>query len=118
MTPRTVTHQAPLSMEFSRQEYWSGLPFPPPGHLPDPGIERSFPVSQADSLSSEPPGRQVIFKSKETVLCGNGRVAAVFREDSESGIEDKELQKKFKRADQKDALSGKHWLVYMCVLGS
>ena len=38
-TPWTVPHQAPLSMGFSRQEYWSGLPFPPPGDLPDPGIE-------------------------------------------------------------------------------
>ena len=38
LTPWTVAHQAPLSMEFSRQEYWSGLPFPPPGDLPDPGI--------------------------------------------------------------------------------
>ena len=37
--PWTIAHQAPLSLEFSRQEYWSGLPFPPPGHLPDPGIE-------------------------------------------------------------------------------
>ena len=39
MTPWTVAYQAPLSMEFSRQEYWSGLPFPPPGDLPNPGIE-------------------------------------------------------------------------------
>ena len=39
MTPWTVVHQAPLSMEFSRQEYWSGLPWPPPGDLPDPGIK-------------------------------------------------------------------------------
>ena len=39
VTPWTVAHQAPLSMGFSRQEYWSGLPCPPPGHLPDPGIE-------------------------------------------------------------------------------
>ena len=39
VTPRTVTHQTPLSMEFSRQEYWSGLPFPTPGDLPDLGIE-------------------------------------------------------------------------------
>ena len=39
VTPWTVAHQAPLSMEFSRQEYWSGLPWPPPGDLPDPGIE-------------------------------------------------------------------------------
>ena len=39
MTPWTVAHQAPLSMGFSRQEYWSGLPFPPPGDIPDPGIK-------------------------------------------------------------------------------
>ena len=45
VTPRTIAHQAPLSMVFSRQEYWSGLPFPSPGHLPDPGIECESPVS-------------------------------------------------------------------------
>ena len=43
VTPRTAAHQAPLSMEFSRQEYWSGLPFPAPGSLPDPGIEVASP---------------------------------------------------------------------------
>ena len=43
-------------MEFSRQEYWSGLPFPSPGDLPGPGIEPRFPALQADSLVSEPPG--------------------------------------------------------------
>ena len=46
----TVAHQAPLSMEFSRQEYWSGLPFPSPGDLPEPGIEPASPALQADSL--------------------------------------------------------------------
>ena len=55
-TPWTVTYQAPLSMGFSREEYWSGLPFPPPEELPDPGIKPSSPALQADSLSSEPPG--------------------------------------------------------------
>ena len=49
--------QAPLSMGFSRQEYWSGLPCPPPGHLPNPGIEPRSPALQADSLLSEPPGK-------------------------------------------------------------
>ena len=44
-TPLTVAHQAPLSMEFSRQEYWNGLPFPTPGDLPDPGIELEPPAS-------------------------------------------------------------------------
>ena len=43
----TVAHQAPLSMKFSRQEYWSGLPFPPPGDLPDPGIEPASLISPA-----------------------------------------------------------------------
>ena len=45
VTPRTVTHQAPLFMRFSRQEYWSGLEFPPPGDLADPGIEPTSPAS-------------------------------------------------------------------------
>ena len=49
-TPWTVAHQAPLSMGFSRQEYWSGLPFPSPGDLPNPGIEPKSPALQADSL--------------------------------------------------------------------
>ena len=46
----TIAHQAPLSMEFSQQEYWSGLPFPPPGHLPDPGIKQRSPAIQEGSL--------------------------------------------------------------------
>ena len=50
VTPWTVARQAPLSMEFSRQDYWSGLPFPSPGDLPDPGIEPGSPALQADSL--------------------------------------------------------------------
>ena len=49
-TPRTVAHQAPLSMEFSRQEYWSGLPFASPGDLPYPGVEPNLRYWQADSL--------------------------------------------------------------------
>ena len=56
-TPWTVAHQAPPSMGFSRQEYWSGLPFPSPGDLPDPGIELKSPSLQADALTSEPPGK-------------------------------------------------------------
>ena len=51
----TVAHQPPLSMGSSRQGYWSGLPFPSPGHLPDPGIEPGSPALQADSLPSETP---------------------------------------------------------------
>ena len=55
VTPRTVACQAPLSVEFSRQEYWSGLPFPSPGNLPHPGIKPGSPALQADSLPSESP---------------------------------------------------------------
>ena len=58
-TPWTVAHQAPLFMGFSRQEYWSGLPFPSPGDLPDPGIEPRSPALQADALPSEPQGNHL-----------------------------------------------------------
>ena len=54
-TPWTVAHQAPLSMEFSLEAYWSGLSFPSPGDLPDTGIEPGSPALQVDSLPSEPP---------------------------------------------------------------
>ena len=57
VTPWIVACQASLSMEFSRQEYWSGLPFPSPGDLPDPGIEPRSLALQGDSLPSEPPGK-------------------------------------------------------------
>ena len=53
-TPWTIAYQAPPAMEFSRQEYWSGLPFPSPGDFPNPGIEPGSPVFQADTLTSEP----------------------------------------------------------------
>ena len=56
-TPRTVAYQAPPSMGFSRQEYWSGLPFPSPGDLPNPRIETGSPALQTDTLPSEPPGK-------------------------------------------------------------
>ena len=54
VTPWSVARQAPLSMGFSRQEYWSGLPFPTPGDLHDPGIEPVSPALQADSLLNGP----------------------------------------------------------------
>ena len=52
--------QASLFMGFPRQEYWSGLPFPSPGDLPEPGIELRSPALQADSLPSEPLGKQIL----------------------------------------------------------
>ena len=54
-TPWTVAYHASPSMGFSRQGYWSGLPFPSPGYLPNPGIEPGSPTLQADALLSEPP---------------------------------------------------------------
>ena len=57
--PWTVVYQASLSMGFSKQEYWSGLPFPSPGDLPDPGIKPKSPALQADALTSEPPGAKL-----------------------------------------------------------
>ena len=71
VTPWTVAHQAPLSMGFSRQEYWSGLPFPPPGDLPHPGIELHLLHIlhwQAGSLSLVPPGKP--FSSIESYQIG------------------------------------------------
>ena len=58
-TPRTVAHQAPLFMEFSRQESWSGLSFPSPKDLPDPGIKPGTLTLQVDSLLSEPWGKSI-----------------------------------------------------------
>ena len=55
--PMAYSPQAPLSMKFSRQEFWSRLPFPSPGPLPSPGIEPRSPALQANSLLSEPPGK-------------------------------------------------------------
>ena len=57
VTPWTVAYQAPPSMGFSRQEYWSGLLFPSPRDIPDPGIELRSPTLQPDSLPIEPPGK-------------------------------------------------------------
>ena len=61
MTPWTVASQTPLSVEFSRQEYWKGLPFPSLGDLPNPEIKPGFPALQVDSLPTELPG---IFHAK------------------------------------------------------
>ena len=68
-TPWTVAHQVPPFMEFSRQEYWSGLPFPSPGDLPDPGIKPRSLELQADALLSEPP-RNCRHEIKRCLLLG------------------------------------------------
>ena len=63
-TPWTVAYHAPPSMGFSRQEYWSELPFPSPGDLPNPGIELGSPTLQADALPSKPPGKPLTKEAK------------------------------------------------------
>ena len=68
-TPWTVAYWAPQSMEFSRQEYWSGLPFPSPGDFPNPGIEPQSPALQADALLSKPPGKPSVQFSSFTQSC-------------------------------------------------
>ena len=57
VTPWTVAHQAPLSIGFPRQEYWSGLAFPPPGDLPDPGVKPVSPALAGRFFTTEPPGK-------------------------------------------------------------
>ena len=87
VTPWTIACQAPLSMEFPRQEYWSGLPFPSPGDLPDPGIEPGCPALQADSLPSEPPG-----KPQQKGVCANIEAeASLERIDREVPSEEMEI---------------------------
>ena len=86
-TPWTVACQAPLSMGFSRQEYWSGLPCPLPGDLPDLGIEARSSALQVDSLPSEPPGKPeqaCFYRLKLHQLCSlkrhcSGKLPAVLR---------------------------------------
>ena len=80
-TPCTIACQAPPSMGFSRQEYWSVLPFPSPGGLPDPGIESGSPTLQTDSLPSEPSGKpiqcQVNSNTAELSVCVQNRAMSI-----------------------------------------
>ena len=64
-----VAYQAPPSVGFSRQEYWSGVPFPSPGDLPDPGIKPGSTTLQADALTSKPPGKPSRYKSRLLFIC-------------------------------------------------
>ena len=74
-TPGTAAYQVPPSMGFSRQEYWSGLPFPAPGDLPNPGIEPRSPALQTDTLPSESPRKP----SSEQSVCEEGMELPVSR---------------------------------------
>ena len=74
-TPWTVARQAPLSVEFSGKEYWSGLPCPSPGDLPDAGIKPRSPALQSNSLPSEPPGKPMMSTSPREETAGTGALA-------------------------------------------
>ena len=76
-TPQTVLWQAPLSMGFSRQEYWSGLPFPSPGDFPHPEIKPLSSAFRADSLPSEPPGKptELLKQFKYFMATGQGNLS-------------------------------------------
>ena len=73
-TLQAVAHQAPLSMGLFRPKYLSGLPFPPPGDLPDPGIEPESPVLQVDSFTTEPPGKHKLLAYGELLVETNVHV--------------------------------------------
>ena len=80
-TPWTVVRQAPLAMGFSKEEYWSGLPSPPPGDLSNPGIYPRSPALQADSLPSELPGKpknKLYFNLKKRDTCSPMFITAIF----------------------------------------
>ena len=71
VTPWTVACQDPLSMGFPRQKYWSGLPFPPPGDLPDPGIKHASPALAGRFFTTKPPGKNFL-KVRFTLYCNLG----------------------------------------------
>ena len=102
--PWTVACQAPLSMGFSRQEYWSGLPFPSPGDLPNPGVEPGSPALQAGSLPSEPPGKPNCSTSMEYYRAFKGN----------------ELSSKKKHRGNLDIITGKKasWKAILCVIST
>ena len=64
-TPWAAAHQAPRSMEFFRQEYWSGFPFPPPGDLPNSGTESTSPALAGGFFTTEPPGKSITVEYKD-----------------------------------------------------
>ena len=84
VTPWTVVCQAPLSMEFSRQEYWSGLPCPSPEDLLDPGMEHRFPALQADSLPSE--NKECQFQVRETQMTSGRKTLSSVNRKMQSKI--------------------------------
>ena len=118
--PWTVAHQAPPSMEFSRQEYWGGLPFPSPGNLPGPGIEPGSPALWADALVSLPPGSPIqseVSQKEKNKYCilmtymesrGNGTNEHICRTEIETQTERTDLwtQRAKERVGQMESSTG------------
>ena len=86
MTPWTVVYQAPQSMEFSRQECWSGLPFPSAGDLPNPGTEPGSPTLQADALPSQPPGKHNKKKESKMVVAKRQRKGKAYKNGTKENL--------------------------------
>ena len=83
-TPRMVAGQALLPLRFPRQEYWSGLPFPSPGDLPDPGIKPVSPALAGRFFTTEPPGKPIVTKSGDKFgVCDEQLHATVYKMDKE-----------------------------------
>ena len=100
-TPWTVVHQAPPSMEFSRQEYWSGLPFPSPGDLPKLGIEPGSPALQADALPSEPPGKPMNSMERQKDMTLKGEIPSSVGDQYAIGEEWRNRSRKNEEAEPK-----------------
>ena len=83
LTSWTIAHQAPLSMEFSRQEYWSRLPFPSPGHLPNPEIKPTSPALAGEFLTTAPPGKPLNLLSGSLVPAVSGTIMGMERWDEQ-----------------------------------
>ena len=83
-TPWTAAGQAPLPLRFPRQEYWSGLPFPSPGDLPDPGIKLISPALAGRFFTTEPPGKPIVTKSGDKLgVCDEQVHATVYKMDKQ-----------------------------------
>ena len=109
--PWTAACQAPLSMGFSRQEYWSGLPFPPPGDFPNPGTEPRSPASQADSLKSEPLGKSRSLHSHFTVTLLERSWPSAGRNTTVPGLQSREEKYPVLRAPFSPTVAWSRWLL-------
>ena len=115
VTPWTVAYQAPPSMGFYGQEYWSGLPFPSPGDLPNSGIEPRSPAFQADALTSEPPGKPHIYLYMSIYISTPIYIGLPWRSHNEESACDARCPNSI--LDWKDIYIYIHiWIIYMWII--